>query len=102
MGDMEKITFLSQASTDSSAYLPRICRSNLALPESIMLEDCRYCRRQLAHAAGRLELLARHLEHMLNNDCSGGSAMRQALLAKARTAELKNGVLYPCSSASFY
>lgn len=65
-------------STDACAHLPRICRSNLALPESIMLEDCRYCRRLLVHAAGRPELLARLCEHIANLDCSGAEAMRRA------------------------
>lgn len=82
---METIAFFPRIPTECSAPLPRVCRANLALPESIMLEDCRYCRRQLAHVAGRPELLERLFDHMANLDCSGAVVMRKASLAKAHS-----------------
>lgn len=87
-GDMEKPGFVRQASPEHPADLPRVCRANLALPVSIMLEDCHYCRRQLAHAAGCPELLERFFLHMANLDCSGAEAMRKASFRVAARPDL--------------
>lgn len=64
--------------------LPRVCQANMALPVSIMLPACQYCRQLLVRAGGDPESRTRVIDHLANIDCPGGEALRRQRAALGR------------------